>query len=267
MSGDLMYQDQIRDVVRSTYSGLPAGAGRKMAARLYDAEQLAVAPDGAVDWFLGVGNPVRHAGLRPGEVVVDLGCGGGIDTVLAAHEVGPSGRAIGVDTLDEMCDRTRKSAEDAGLADRCEARRGEMESLPLPDESVDVVISNGVINLSPRKSRALAEAFRVMRPGGRFCVADLTVDDELPSEVLSSGAVWAGCIAGALSEDVLTGKLERAGLEDVRLGERLPFSIDDCAMYPLFTDDVLDLMRRLVPEAAQAVIATSLIVEARKPGP
>lgn len=267
MTRDLMFQDQIRDVVRSTYKSLPAGAGQAMAARLYDEKQLAKVPDRSVEWSLGVGNPVRHAALRPGDVVVDLGCGGGIDTVLAAQEVGPSGRAIGVDTLDEMCERTREAADEAGVGDRCEAVRGEMESLPLPDEGVDVVISNGVVNLSPRKSRALAEAVRVMRPGGRFCIADLTVDDELPPEVLSSGAVWAGCIAGALSEDVLTGKLERAGLEDVQLGERIPFSIDDCAMYPLFTDDVLELMRRLVPEPAQAAIATSLIAKAVKPGP
>lgn len=265
MSDDLMFQDEIRQVVRGAYGDLPAGAGRAMAARLYSDDELARVPGDAIEWSLGVGNPVRHAGLGPGDHVVDLGCGGGIDTVLAAHEVGPTGHVIGVDTLPEMCDRTRSAVEQAGVAERCEALHGEMEALPLPDDSVDVVISNGVVNLSPRKSRALAEAARVLRPGGRFCVADLTVDDDLPPEVLSSGAAWAGCIAGALSEDVFTRKLEHAGLVDVTMGERLPFALDDLALYPLFEAEVIELMRRLVPEQDQHRIATSVIVQARRP--
>lgn len=261
-----MFQDEIRAVVRGTYGSLPAGAGRAMAGRLYDSEQLAAVPDETVVWSLGVGNPVRHAGLQPGEWVVDLGCGGGIDSVLAAHRVGPSGRVTGVDTLEEMCERTRLAAARAGVADWCTAAHGEMEDLPLPDDSVDVVISNGVVNLSPRKSRALAEAARVLRPGGRFCVADLTVDEDLPPEVLSSGAAWAGCISGALSEDVFRNKLEKAGFVDVAMGERIPFGIDDAAIYPLFDEDVIGLMKRLIPESDQAHIATSVIVTARLPG-
>lgn len=264
MSDDLMFQDEIRDVVRGAYGRLPAGAGRAMAGRLYSDDELARVPDPAIAWSLGVGNPVRHAELMPGQRVVDLGSGGGIDTVLAAQEVGPDGHVTGVDTLPEMVERTRTSATAAGLGDRCTALQGEMEDLPLPDDSVDVVISNGVINLSPRKSRALAEAARVLRPGGRFCVADLTVDDDLPPEVLSSGAAWAGCIAGALSEAVFTSKLQKAGLVDVQMGERLAFSIDDIALYPLFDDEVVALMRRLVPEPDQSHIATSVIVHARK---
>lgn len=265
MTEDLMFQDQIREVVRSTYGRLPAGAGRAMAARLYSEDELARVPDVAVHWSLGVGNPVRHARLSPGEIVVDLGCGGGIDSVLAAHAVGPTGQVTGVDTLEEMCDRTREAEARVGVADWCTAVHGEMEDLPLPDDSVDVVISNGVVNLSPRKSRALAEAVRVLRPGGRFCVADFTVDDDLPPEVLSSGAAWAGCIAGALSEDVFTRKLQKAGLADVRMSERIPFSIEDVAVYPLFEDEVIALMKRLIPEPEQARIATSVIVHARKP--
>lgn len=259
-----MFQEQIHDMVRSAYSRIPSGAGRAMAARLYSDEELALVPDAAVDWSLGVGNPVRHAGLAPGEVVVDLGCGGGIDTILAAHRVGPSGRVIGVDMLESMCERTRAAAEAAGVGDRCEVVRGEMEDLPLPDGHADVVISNGVVNLSPRKSRALAEAARVLRPGGRFCVSDLTVDQDLPPEVLSSGAAWAGCVAGALSEEVFARKLDRSGMTDVRMTERIPFSLDDVALYPLFTAEVLDLMRRLLPEDARDEIATSLIVHARR---
>lgn len=139
-----------------------------------------------------MGNPVLHAGLRPGETVLDLGSGGGIDTILAAHEVGPTGRAIGIDLLDEMVERARGHAREAGVDGWTEFRRGEMEDIPLPDASVDVVISNGVINLSPRKSRVLAEIHRVLRSGGRMCVADLTVEDDLPPEILTSDAAWAG---------------------------------------------------------------------------
>lgn len=265
MTDDLMFQDEIHRTVRDAYSRIPSGAGRAMAARLYSSEELARVPERAVDWSLGVGNPVRHASLAPGDVVVDLGCGGGIDTVLAAHQVGPQGHVIAIDTLEEMCDRTREAVAEAGLADRCEVVRGEMEALPVPDGHADVVVSNGVINLSPRKSRALAESARVLRPGGRFCVSDLLVDEDLPPEVMSSGAAWAGCVAGALSEDVFTRKLDGAGLVDVRVAERIPFSLDDVVVYPLFTDEVVDLMRRLLPAPMQQQIATSVIVHARRP--
>ena len=266
MSADLMFQDEIREVVRAAYRALPAGAGRTVATRLYDAAELARVPPEAVDWALGVGNPVRHARLSPGDRVVDLGCGGGIDAVLCAHRVGPAGKVVAVDALPEMCERTRAAAAAAGVADRVEVVRAEMEDLPLPDDHVDVVVSNGVVNLSPRKSRALAEAARVLRPGGRFCVADLVVDDELPPEVLASGAVWAGCVAGALSEVVFTRKLERVGFVDVEVTGDTAFSLDDAAAYPLFTPDVLDLMRRVLPADAAAEIATSVIVRARHPG-
>jgi ubiquinone/menaquinone biosynthesis C-methylase UbiE len=149
-------------------------------------------PPSAVDWALGVGNPVRHAALQPGETVLDIGCGAGIDTILAARAVGPTGRSIGLDLLEEMCERARGHAQDAGVAGWTEFVRGEMEEIPLPDASVDVVISNGVINLSPRKSRVLAEILRVLRPAGRLSVADLTVNDELPTELQMSEAAWAG---------------------------------------------------------------------------
>ncbi len=149
-------------------------------------------PAGAIAWALGVGNPVAHAGLRPGQTVLDLGSGGGIDTILAAREVGPTGRAIGMDLLEEMVERAHEHARQAGVDGWTEFRRGEMEDIPLPDGSVDVVISNGVINLSPRKSRVLAEIHRVLKPGGRMCVADLTVEEDLPPEILTSDAAWAG---------------------------------------------------------------------------
>jgi arsenite methyltransferase len=265
MSGDMMHQDHIRDVVRSAYRAIPAGAGRAVAERFYSAEELAPVPERAIEWALGVGNPVRHAGLAEGDVVLDIGCGGGIDTVLAAHRVGPTGRVVGLDMLPEMCDRARAAVDEAGTGGWCEFQRGEMEAIPLPDASVDVVISNGVINLSPRKSRVFAEIARVLRPGGRFCVADLTVDDDLPPEVLTSEAAWAGCISGALSERVFTKKLGNAGLVDVEMSDRVPFGIDDVALYPLFSPEVIALMRRLLPDEGQRHIATSLIARARTP--
>lgn len=189
---DLMFQEQIREAVRKAYSEIPSGGGEPVARRLYSEEELAEVPPGAVAWSLGVGNPVRHAGLRPGEAVLDVGSGGGVDTILAARRVGPTGRAIGLDMLEEMNERARRHAEEAGVGAWTEFVEGEMEAIPFPDASVEVVISNGVINLSARKSRALAEIHRVLRPGGRLCVADLTVEDDLPPEILTSDSAWAG---------------------------------------------------------------------------
>jgi len=265
MSDDLMFQDQIRDIVRAAYGAITTGAGRPMAQRFYSDEELATVPAEAVDWALGVGNPVRHAGLSVGEVVLDIGSGGGIDTVLAAQRVGPTGQVIGLDALPEMCERAQGAAKAAGVEPWCDLREGEMEAIPLSDASIDVVISNGVINLSPRKSRAFAEITRVLRPGGRICIADLVVNADLPPEVLSSGAAWAGCIAGALSERVLVRNLDRAGLVDIELAERGTLTLDDAALYPLFTPDTLSLMRRLIADDARQHIATSLIARARKP--
>jgi arsenite methyltransferase len=189
---DLLFQGEIKDVVRKAYAAIDAGAGRPAAQRIYSEAELGPLPPSAVDWALGVGNPVRHAALQPGETVLDVGCGAGIDTILAARAVGPTGRAIGLDLLEEMCERARGHAREAGVAQWTEFVRGEMEEIPLPDASVDVVISNGVINLSPRKSRVLAEIRRVLRPGGRLSVADLTVNEELPTELQMSEAAWAG---------------------------------------------------------------------------
>ena len=190
MTKDLMYADEIQRLVSDAYRVLdpPGGPG----AGFYTDEQLAGLPAPAREWALGVGNPVAWAGLHEGEVVADLGCGAGIDTLLAAAEVAPTGRAVGVDFLAEMVDRARTFAAQADIAN-ADFRQGEMESLPLPDASVDVVISNGSINLSARKSRVLAEAHRVLRPGGRLCVSDLTIrEEELPSEVLTHPSAWAG---------------------------------------------------------------------------
>ena len=148
-------------------------------------------PKGATAASLGVGNPVRRAGLVAGERVIDLGCGAGIDTLLAARLVSPGGRAIGLDTLPEMLEQGETNARDSGITN-VEWLRGELESIPLPDASVDVAISNGVLNLSPRKGRAMSEIFRVLRVGGRISLADIVLDEELPPEVMTDPDAWAG---------------------------------------------------------------------------
>jgi SAM-dependent methyltransferase len=192
MGRDLMFQDEIKDAVRGAYAAISSGGGETVARRLYSDEELAEVPAGAVRWSLGVGNPIRYAFLRPGERVLDVGSGGGIDTILAARRVGRSGSATGLDVLEEMCERGRSHAAEAGVDGWTGFVRGEMEDIPLPDGSVDVVVSNGVLNLSARKSRALAEIYRVLGPGGRLCLADLTVEGELPPEVANDQSAWAG---------------------------------------------------------------------------
>jgi SAM-dependent methyltransferase/quercetin dioxygenase-like cupin family protein len=263
---DLLFQDDIRAAVRDAYRAIPAGAGRSVTDRFYDHDDLDGLPASALDWALGVGNPVRHAALEPGDVVLDIGCGAGIDTVLAARAVGPTGRVIGIDTLPEMCERAVEVVRAAGVGDRCELRIGDMEALPVGDGEVDVVISNGVLNLSPRKSRAIAEMARVLRPGGRLCIADLVVDRDLPPAVLASDAAWAGCIAGAVSERVLRRKLERRGFAGITVDHPTPFSVDDVAAYPLFPADVIELMRRLLPPDQQRRVATGVVVHAVSAG-
>jgi arsenite methyltransferase len=189
---DLMFQEEIKDSVRQAYSAISTGGGDAVARRFYTDDELAEVPAGAVGWSLSVGNPVRYAFLLQGETVLDVGSGGGIDTILAAHRVGPEGKAIGLDILEEMWERGRRHAAEAGVEGWTEFVTGEMEDIPLPDESIDVVISNGVLNLSARKSRALAEMFRLLKPGGRICMADLTVEGELPPEIANNQSAWAG---------------------------------------------------------------------------
>src|SRR5262245_1143309 len=191
MSRDLLHQDEIRALVRTAYGSID-GASRAVAEKLYAPEELAGLPAHAVDHALGVANHLRHARIEPGDTVLDLGCGFGIDSILAARRTGPSGRVLALDFLPEMLERTASGADQSGV-DNVETIEGEMEAIPLADASVDVLISNGVVNLSPRKARALAECARVLRPGGEFCVADLTVEEQqLPPEVLTHPAAWAG---------------------------------------------------------------------------
>jgi SAM-dependent methyltransferase len=183
---------------------------------LYSAEDLAAVPDGAALASLGCGNPTALAELRPGDVVLDLGSGGGIDVLLSARRVGPAGRAYGLDMTDEMLELARRNQKRAGV-ENAEFLKGTIEDVPLPAESVDVIISNCVINLSPDKDRVLREAFRVLRPGGRFAVSDLVVEGHLPAELRRSIEAWSGCVAGALHEDEYRAKLVAAGFEGIEV--------------------------------------------------
>ena len=191
MAQDLLHSDELKSLVRDAYRAIDADT-TAVATALYSDEELAGVPRSASSRALGVNNHLRHAEIEPGETILDIGSGAGIDSVIAAHRTGPTGRVIALDFLPEMLRKTATAARAAGL-DNVETLEGEMESIPLPDKSVDHVVSNGAINLSPRKSRVLRECARVLRPGGKFCVSDLTVDENvLPPEVMTHPAAWAG---------------------------------------------------------------------------
>jgi SAM-dependent methyltransferase len=262
--GDLLAQDAVRSVVRQTYGGVRP-SDRRVAERFYSADELAGLPEEAIRMALGVGNPVRYADLRPGENVVDLGSGAGIDCLLAARVVGPSGSVVGVDFLADMVERATAAASEADLGN-VRFVEGLIEALPLPDASADVVISNGVVNLSPRKVRVLTEAFRVLRPGGRLAIVDLVLEHDLPPEIQTHPAAWAGCLSGALSEVALYKGVRRAGFREVSIEALAPFGIAECALYPLFGDELLALLRERLPDERHERIAMSVLLEARKPG-
>jgi SAM-dependent methyltransferase len=185
-----------------------------ITSELYDQGQTAAIPVEALLASLGCGNPTALAELKTGEVVLDLGSGGGIDVFLSAKRVGPTGRAYGLDMTDEMLALARENQARSGLAN-VEFLKGEIEHIPLPDDSVDVIISNCVINLSADKDRVLAEAFRVLKPGGRFAVSDIVATGDVPAEVRRSMELWVGCVAGALEESSYRKKLGRAGFENI----------------------------------------------------
>ncbi len=193
---------------------------------LYAADQIAVLPVEAVIASLGCGNPTALAELRPGEVVLDLGSGGGIDVLLSARRVGPTGKAYGLDMTDDMLALARENQRRAGVTN-VEFLKGQIEQIPLPDASVDVIISNCVINLAGDKDRVLAEAFRVLRPGGRFAVSDVVTRGALPSSVLQSTALWTGCVAGALDETDYVARLTRAGFEQAEVEPTRVYGAED----------------------------------------
>ena len=187
-----------------------------ITSSLYDASQVGQVPEEALLASLGCGNPTALAELKPGETVLDLGSGGGIDVLLSARRVGPSGKAYGLDMTDEMLALANENKHKAGV-ENVEFLKGDMESIPLPDNCVDVIISNCVINLSADKDRVLREAFRVLKPGGRFAVSDVVTRGEILPEIRQSVLAWVGCIAGALDENEYRGKLAAAGFEQISL--------------------------------------------------
>jgi len=189
------------------------------AMRLYSAQELADLPESVTDMVMGCGNPTAIAELKPGEVVLDLGSGGGIDCFLAARQVTSQGRVIGLDMTPKMVKLARQNAKKVG-ATNVEFRYGEMEDMPLPDESVDVIISNCVINLSPDKDRVFSEAYRVLRPGGRLAVSDIVTYGSLPEVVRNNLEAWAGCVAGALDETAYLDKMRQAGFTEVEVTAR-----------------------------------------------
>ena len=274
-----MEKDGIRKYVRKRYAGIAkeggsccapsasccAGSAAEAMSRKigYSGEELKAVPQGA-NLGLGCGNPIALASLKEGEIVLDLGSGAGFDCFLAARAVGPKGRVIGVDMTPEMIEKARENARKGGYAN-VEFRLGEIEHLPAADNSVDAVISNCVINLSPAKDGVFAEAYRVLKPGGRVLISDIVLSRELPEPIAGSLAAYAGCISGAVMKDVYLRLIEAAGFRDVRIEEETSFSIGESG-----TDsdaksvaDAFNLPIDVVRDAAKAIV--SVRVSGEKP--
>jgi SAM-dependent methyltransferase len=235
--------DDIKDIVKDKYakaalrvtatggtsccgSASARGSSDPITSGLYTASETAALPTEAAAASLGCGNPTALAELSAGETVLDLGSGGGIDVLLSARRVGPTGKAYGLDMTDEMLALARENQRKAGVAN-VEFLKGEIEQIPLPDSSVDVIISNCVINLSADKDRVLAEAFRVLKPGGRLAVSDVVVRGEVPAEIRRSVELWIGCVAGALEEREYRDKLAKAGFEGIDVEPTRVYRVED----------------------------------------
>jgi arsenite methyltransferase len=213
----------------SSCCGATAASGLScdpITANLYDSVQTGALPEEAVLASLGCGNPTALAQLNPGEIVLDLGSGGGIDVLLSAQRVGPTGKAYGLDMTDEMLALANENKRKAGM-ENVEFLKGEIENIPLPDNSVDVIISNCVINLSADKDRVLREAFRVLKPGGRFAISDVVTRGEINDEIRRSVLLWVGCVAGALDENEYRTKLMAAGFGEITIEPTRIYRVDD----------------------------------------
>jgi arsenite methyltransferase len=235
------------------------GCSDPVTTNLYSDAETSGLPADAVTASLGCGNPTALLALQPGETVLDLGSGGGIDVLLSAKRVGPTGKAYGLDMTDEMLALARENQRQAG-ATNVEFLKGTIESIPLPDNSVDVVISNCVINLSSDKDAVLREAFRVLKPGGRFAVSDVVVRGEVPADIRRSMELWVGCIAGALEEKDYAARLTAAGFADVDVEAWRVYKVDDARAF--LADSGVDV-DRLAPEVEGKF--ASAFVRARKP--
>jgi SAM-dependent methyltransferase len=271
-----MKREGLKDTVRQKYgeaalrvaSGTGTGGGSgccdsgccdPITTDLYDATETAGLPEQAVLASLGCGNPTALADLHPGEVVLDLGSGGGIDVLLSARRVGPTGKAYGLDMTDEMLALARENQRKAG-AQNVEFLKGDIEHIPLPDASVDVIISNCVINLAADKRKVLAEAFRVLKPGGRFAVSDVVVRGEMPAAVRKSMELWVGCVAGALEQGEFHSLLAEHGFTDIRIEPTRIYEFADAKA--LLTGAGLDT-EVLAREVSGRVVGA--FVRARKP--
>ncbi|HKV44002.1 MAG TPA: arsenite methyltransferase [bacterium] len=238
-----------------------SGAGDPVTANLYDRGQIAELPPEALRASLGCGNPTALAQLNPGETVLDLGSGGGIDVLLSAKRVGPTGKAYGLDMTQEMLALARANQRRAGIPN-AEFLLGEIERIPLPDHSVDVIISNCVINLSGDKDRVFAEAFRVLRPGGRLAVSDVVIRGELPVDLRHSVELWVGCVAGALEEREYIEKLGRAGFEAIGVEPTRIYRVDDAREFLSGCGVDVDANAPLIDGRV-----ISAFIRARKPAP
>ena len=250
------YGQEARRVLDDAAAGCSCGP---VSSELYDVADIGTLPAEALEASLGCGNPAALADLKPGEAVLDLGSGGGIDVLLSARRVGPSGKAYGLDMTDEMLALAEQNKTRSGL-DSVEFLRGEIENIPLPDASVDVIISNCVINLSADKDRVLREAFRVLRPGGRFAVSDIVIRGSLPQELRENTTLWAGCFAGALAETDYRAKLQAAGFAGMEVQATRVFGETEARDFLASAGLDAD---RLAPQVAGKVI--SAFVRAVKP--
>jgi arsenite methyltransferase len=270
-----MPEVDLKDVVRNRYAEIARNvrapgssccydgeAGSEgISANLYGADETSCLPQDAVTASLGCGNPTALAELKPGETVLDLGSGGGIDVLLCARRVGPSGKAYGLDMTDDMLALARENQRKAG-AENVEFSKGEIEHIPLPDNSVDVIISNCVINLSADKDRVLSEAFRVLKPGGRFAVSDVVTRGTIPEQIRRDILLWAGCIAGALDENDYRMKLAAAGFEAIGIEPTRVYGVEDARGFLTGKGLDVDVIAREVEGKFM-----SAFVRARKPLP
>jgi ubiquinone/menaquinone biosynthesis C-methylase UbiE len=268
----MMSGTSIKDKVREEYAqaalrvsipggaccGAAAPANNPITSNLYAEGETASLPADAVAASLGCGNPTALAELKAGETVLDLGSGGGIDVLLSARRVGAAGKAYGLDMTDEMLALARENQRKAGV-DNVEFLKGEIEHIPLPDNSVDVIISNCVINLSADKDRVLREAYRVLKRGGRFAVSDIVVRGEMPADIRRRVELWAGCIAGALEESEYRSKLAAAGFEQIEVEATRIFTAADAKNFLAENPDVEKVMRKADGKFMSA------FVRARKP--
>jgi arsenite methyltransferase len=254
------YGEIARSVGKSGCCGpTSCGCGDPITSNLYSDAETAGLPSEAVAVSLGCGNPTALIELQPGQTVLDLGSGGGIDVLLSAKRVGSTGKVYGLDMTDEMLALARENQRKAG-ATNVEFLKGTIEAIPLPDQSVDVIISNCVINLSEDKGAVLREAFRVLKPGGRFAVSDVVIRGEVPPEIRRSMELWVGCVAGALQEDEYAWKLKAAGFESVEIEPWRVYQIDDARAF--LAESGIDV-DRLSPQVDGKV--ASAFIRARRP--